>query len=174
MPLVSYLPSLSTDQLRQADRSAALRTACQLLTLKAAARWCWPSPATAGLSSNSVRLSEVLAPCTLLGPQARSSPQSRPCTAWKLCGVAFSCDRGSRTDILRTSAQGRAGDRRKRREFIMLLGSIGAWPMVGHAQTSRLHRVGVMVVGDSTTNMMRPQPSNSFTKALLDGMRNLG
>jgi hypothetical protein len=64
-------------------------------------------------------------------------------------------------------------DGMKRREFIMLLGGSGVWPMTSQAQTARLHRVGVMVVGGASATMIGAQPSNPFTRALLDGMRDL-
>src|SRR5262245_40451452 len=64
--------------------------------------------------------------------------------------------------------------RMKRRDFIIFLGGIGAWPTLSRAQVPRLHRVGVMVVGGDTASMVGPQPSNPFTRALLDGMRDLG
>jgi putative tryptophan/tyrosine transport system substrate-binding protein len=62
----------------------------------------------------------------------------------------------------------------RRREFMSLLGSLGAWSMASHAQVPKLHRVGVMVVGGATATMTGPQPSNPYSRALLDGMRDLG
>jgi putative tryptophan/tyrosine transport system substrate-binding protein len=57
-------------------------------------------------------------------------------------------------------------DQLKRREFITLIGSAGAWPLTVRAQPSKVARIGVLYIGLAD--------SESFKKELTEGLRELG
>ncbi|HET9718168.1 MAG TPA: ABC transporter substrate-binding protein [Pseudolabrys sp.] len=52
----------------------------------------------------------------------------------------------------------------KRREFIVALGGAAVWPLVAHAQHSRVAKLGVLLVGNR----------EPFSRLFLDGLRDLG
>ena len=57
----------------------------------------------------------------------------------------------------------------KRREFITILGSASAWPLVARAQTSRVRQVGVLMSGSDGDADMRAEVS-----ALQNGLQEVG
>jgi ABC-type uncharacterized transport system substrate-binding protein len=54
----------------------------------------------------------------------------------------------------------------RRREFILALGSAAAWPLVAHAQQTKVAQIGVLFIGLADTE--------SFKKEVREGLRELG
>ena len=55
----------------------------------------------------------------------------------------------------------------RRRDFVTLAGGIAAWPLLAHAQTGKLHRIGFL--GNSTAAL-----EANLTASFRDGLRDLG
>jgi len=63
-----------------------------------------------------------------------------------------------------------------RRAFIgTLAGGLLAAPLIGGAQqASKVYRIGVLGLGQVTSQMTGPEPQSRWVKALLDGLRERG
>src|SRR5262249_11199679 len=64
----------------------------------------------------------------------------------------------------------RRGDRMKRRDFVTLLGSTAAWPLVARAQPAKIPRIGILSPGRSE----EASPNRVTLQAFVAGMGGLG
>ena len=53
-----------------------------------------------------------------------------------------------------------------RRDFLMLLGATAVWPLAGHAQQTKMHRIGALLLGNAD--------AESFRMELREGLRKSG
>ena len=53
-----------------------------------------------------------------------------------------------------------------RRDFLTLLGATAVWPLAGHAQQTKVHRIGALLLGNAD--------AESFRMELREGLRKSG